>query len=311
VYIYQHQFLAFEMSMSIFRASDKPFDRRQVYDYDSCVSRTHIKQVLMMLVVWWLFGISVVTHADQKTIRLVTSTTTSDSGLLEVLLPNFEVTTGYTVKLFSVGSGTALRMGRNGQADVLLVHAPEEEKQFIADGFGLNRHAVMQNIFCIVGPEHDPAGIRGISDPHKAMQRIAATRSLFISRGDDSGTHKKEAFLWQGSSVDPIGMPWYWETGKGMGDTLATASELQAYTLTDAGTWLARKDLLALTMVLKDSPLLDNPYHAIAVNQDKHPDINHDGANAFIHWISSPEAQQLIDQFRFNGKVLFLPVQQH
>jgi tungstate transport system substrate-binding protein len=211
------------------------------------------------------------------------------------------------VHVIAVGTGKALRMGRDGDVDVVLVHAPEAEARFVEAGYGDKRHAVMYNDFVIVGPPSDPAGIATAKRVSEAMRNIAATESLFVSRGDDSGTHKKELKLWQGGNITPQG-EWYREAGQGMGKVLQIASELDAYTLTDRGTWLAYRNKSTLKVLFEGDEMLHNPYGIIAVSASRHADINHQGALALIAWITSAKGQQLIGDFRIDGTQLFIPM---
>lgn len=251
-------------------------------------------------------------HANtaKKEIILATTTSTMDTGLLDVLIPMFEKKTGYSVKPNAVGTGQALTMGLQGNADVLLVHAPEAEMELVAKGAVINRRLVMHNDFIIVGPPEDPAGIRGIKEADGAFKQIAAAKALFISRGDDSGTHKMEKKIWQEAGIKPEGK-WYQEVGSGMGQTLNIASEKGGYTLTDRGTYLAlRKNLKLEVMVEGDRNLL-NIYHVMQVNPDKFPGIslNSDGARAFVDFMIDPETQKVIGAFGSDkfGQPLFFP----
>ncbi|HEY5729453.1 MAG TPA: substrate-binding domain-containing protein, partial [Anaerolineales bacterium] len=204
------------------------------------------------------------------TLILATTTSTLDSGLLDVLIPMFETESGFTVQTVAVGTGQALKMGEEGNADVLLVHAPKSEEEFMAGGFGKDRAPVMHNDFVIVGPASDPAGINGLAAASEALKKIFDSGSTFISRGDDSGTHKKELSLWESAELDPGGQAWYLETGQGMGASLIVASEKNAYTLTDRGTYLATRQNLELFILLEGDPPLLNPYHVITVNPELH-----------------------------------------
>ncbi len=239
-------------------------------------------------------------------IRLATTTSTENSGLLQALLPAFERATGYRVHVIAVGTGKALRMGRDGDVDVVLVHAPAAEARFVAEGHGLRRHPVMHNDFLLVGPADDPARVRGLTDAAAALRRIAAARAPFVSRGDDSGTHKKERALWQAAGVHPAGR-WYREAGQGMGRVLQMASELGAYTLTDRGTWLALRERLALAPLVQGDERLYNPYGIIAVDPARHPGVNHAGAEALIRWLTGREGQRRIAAYRLHGEALFHP----
>lgn len=232
-----------------------------------------------------------------STLILATTTSTQDSGLLDVLIPVFETESGYTVQTVAVGTGQALKMGEEGNADVLLVHAPKSEEEFMANGFGMDRAAVMHNDFVLVGPVSDPAEIKGMASVSDGLTRIYESGSVFISRGDDSGTHKKELDLWVKSTLEPKGQAWYLETGQGMGATLTVASEKSAYTLTDRGTFLAQKDHLDLIILLEGDPPLLNPYHVITVNPVRWPNVNYEGATAFFNFMISPKTQKVISEF--------------
>jgi tungstate transport system substrate-binding protein len=199
-----------------------------------------IVSVLAVVVLLCLFGVIPV-QAQQKAVILATTTSTQDSGLLDVLIPIFEKQTGYFVKTIAVGSGQAMAMGQKGEADVMLVHSPAAEKKFVEEGYGINRRIIMHNDFVIVGPPEDPAKIKGMKSASESFKKIASTDSLFLSRGDNSGTHAKEKSIWKATGVNPEGEKWYQQTGLGMGQTLNVASEKKAYTLTDRGTYLALK----------------------------------------------------------------------
>ncbi|NPA91260.1 MAG: extracellular solute-binding protein [Chloroflexi bacterium] len=247
---------------------------------------------------------------QHKELILATTTSTRDSGLLDVLVPLFEQQTGYHVKVIAVGTGAALRMGEKGDADVLLVHAPPAEEAFMKAGHGIEREYVMYNDFVIVGPEEDPAHIRGMKDAVQALKKIAQAQALWISRGDDSGTHKKERALWKEAGFDPSELPaqpWYQETGQGMGATLRIASEKGAYTLTDRATYLNLHDTLTLQILVEGDPRLYNVYHVIVVNPDKNPNINVEGARAFVDFLTSPQVQDIIRSYGVDkfGQPLF------
>ncbi|HEX9401372.1 MAG TPA: substrate-binding domain-containing protein [Anaeromyxobacter sp.] len=246
-----------------------------------------------------------------KTVILATTTSTQDSGLLDVLVPAFEKESGYVVKTISVGSGQALAMGRRGEADVLLVHAPEDEERFVAEGHGVERKLVMHNDFVVVGPPADPAHVRGAPSTKEALRRIADASALFLSRGDSSGTHAKEKGLWKAAAVDPEGRRWYQQTGLGMGETLNVASEKDGYTLTDRGTYLARHRArpLHLEILLQGEPLLLNVYHVVPVNPARWPKVNAAGARAFAAFLVSASTQAVIGRFGVDrvGAPLFIP----
>lgn len=252
-----------------------------------------------------LLSISNVVFAD--ILKLATTTSTENSGLLKVLLPNFEKTTGYKVHVIAVGTGKALRMGKTGDADVVLVHSRKAEEEFVAAGHGVNHRSVMYNDFVIVGPKDDPAKIFNEPDSVRAFKKISESKSLFISRGDTSGTHKKELSLWKQAKVNPIGS-WYREAGQGMGKVLQISDELSAYTLTDRGTWLSLQHKKSLKIIVEGDKRLFNPYGIIAVNPEKYNDINYLGAMAFIGWLTSPPTQQAIANFKINKEVLFIPM---
>jgi len=242
---------------------------------------------------------------------LATTTSTQDSGLLDVLIPLFEQQTGYTVKTVAVGSGAALTMGQQGNADVLLVHSPAAEVTYMAGGYGKDRVLVMHNDFIIVGPASDPAKIKGDTDAVDAFKKIAADGSTFISRGDNSGTNAKELELWKSAGIDPAGTKatWYVSTGQGMGATLTIASQKAAYTLTDRATYLANQANLQLSILVEKDKSLLNVYHVITVNPDKWPKVNYTGATAFMKWTTSPAIQDVIGKFGVDkfGQQLFVP----
>lgn len=242
-------------------------------------------------------------------IILATTTSTQDSGLLDVLVPLFQEKTGYTVQTVAVGSGAALKMGEEGNADVLLVHAPAAEKTLMEAGWGKDRYLVMHNDFVIVGPADDPARIRGLPSVLEVFKAIADNSANFITRGDDSGTHKMELSLWGKTEVDPSGQAWYTDSGQGMGATLTITSEKGAYTLTDRATYLASKDNLDLEILFEGDAALLNVYHVITVNPEKWPKSNYDGAVAFSQFMVAPETQAVIGEFGTEqfGQPLFFP----
>ena len=243
---------------------------------------------------------------SSKTLRLATTTSTENSGLLQNLLPYFERKTGYTVHVIAVGTGKALRMGRDGDVDVVLVHAPAAEQKFVDEGAGVKRVKVMYNDFVIVGPADDPASVSSSTSGIDALSKIAKSQALFISRGDDSGTNKKELSLWKNAGIKPQG-DWYREAGQGMGKVLQMSGELAAYTLTDRGTWLAYQTKSPLKITYEGDPILFNPYGIIAVNPARYPDINSAGAQALIDWITSPDGQRMIGSYTVAGSLLFTP----
>jgi len=244
-----------------------------------------------------------------EVIKLATTTSTENSGLLKYLLPEFEKDSGFKVHTIAVGTGKALRMGRDGDVDVLLVHAKNAENKFIANGDGEQRFDVMYNDFVIVGPKADPAHVIGSKKAAEALNKIYSSKASFISRGDDSGTHKKELGLWKSAGIDikENGGSWYREAGQGMGKVLQIAGEMDAYTLTDRGTWLAYQGKSPLQIAFEGDSNLFNPYGIIAVSSKKYPDLNTVGAKSLMNWITSEKGQLLIGQFKVAGKVLFTP----
>ena len=246
--------------------------------------------------------------APARVMTLATTTSTQFTGLLDWLHPHFEKSHGVRVRTVAVGTGKALRLGRDGDVDVVLVHAPEAEKKFVSRGYGVNRRSVMFNDFVIVGPRGDPAGIFGLGDAAAALRRVSARRALWASRGDDSGTHKKEMFLWQSAGIRPAGS-WYLSLGQGMGYTLRIADEKRAYTLTDRGSYLflAARGKVDLRIMTEGDKRLLNPYGVIVVNPKRHPHVRYDLAMKYVTFLTSPEGQKLIGNFRVKGKKLFHP----
>ena len=245
----------------------------------------------------------------QKNIILATTTSTQDSGLLDTLIPIFEKETGYFVKTIAVGSGQAMAMGQKGEADVMLVHSPDAEKKFVDEGYGINRRLVMHNDFIIVGPAEDSAKIKGVKSSAEAMKLIANANALFMSRGDNSGTHAKEKTLWKKADIAPAGQKWYQETGLGMGQTLNVAAEKKGYTLADRGTYLSMKKNLGLDILTEGDAALLNIYHVIEVNSAKWPKANAQGAKAFADFMVSKKTQDIIKTFGVDkfGSSLFFP----
>jgi tungstate transport system substrate-binding protein len=249
-----------------------------------------------------------VTKASGELI-LATTTSTQDSGLLDVLVPMFEEETGYQVQTIAVGSGQAIEQGSRGDADVVLVHSPAAEQQMVADGNGIERALVMHNDFIIVGPENDPAGVGQQETINDAMTAISTGGAPFVSRGDDSGTHVLELRLWERASIDPGTLASYEESGQGMGATLQIASQRQAYTVADRGTFLSQRENLDLTPVYQGDPALLNVYHVIVVNPDRHPDVSATAARAFAAFITRADVQAIIGEFGVEefGEPLFFP----
>jgi len=255
-----------------------------------------------------LLTLAIACGGGGRELILATTTSTQDSGLLDVLVPMFEERTDYAVKTIAVGSGAALRLGEEGEADVILAHSPDAEEEFMAANHGVNRRLVMHNDFIIVGPAGDPAGTRGLDDAAEAFRRIAASWATFLSRGDESGTHTKELKVWDSAGVEPSGR-WYQETGTGMGPTLLVADEKRGYTLSDRGTYLAQRDAVALEVLVEGDPALFNVYHVMQVNPEKSGRINAEGAAAFAEFITSDEIQKVIHDHGAAeyGQPLFVP----
>jgi len=247
-------------------------------------------------------------HAGERFITLSSTTSTQDSGLFDHILPIFRAATGLSVHVVAVGTGQALAIAARGDADALLVHDRVGEDKFIADGYGIDRRDVMYNDFVIVGPRADPAGIRGLQDARKALAQIAATQSLFASRGDDSGTHRMELRLWKSAGIkpDPRG-GWYRDLGQGMGPTLNIAAALNAYTLTDRATWANFRNRQNLDILTEGDPALFNPYGSILVNPAKWPQVKFSDARMWHEWLTSPPGLDAITSYRINAEQLFFP----
>jgi len=247
--------------------------------------------------------------AAPRPIILATTTSTQDSGLLDVLIPIFQRKTGIMVKTIAVGSGQALAMGEKGEADVLLSHSPDAEKKFMAGGHGVHRRIVMHNDFVIVGPPADPAGLKAARTAPEALKKLAAAAQPWFSRSDNSGTHAQEQKLWKTAGVDPIGQKWYLQTGLGMGQTLNVAAEKKGYTLSDRGTYLAMKKVLGMAILCEGDPTLLNVYHVIEVNPGPFPRVNAEGASAFADFMLAAETQEAIRVFGVEkyGSPLFFP----
>ncbi len=243
---------------------------------------------------------------SERVIRLATTTSTENSGLLRWLLPPFEKATGYSVRVVSVGTGAALKLGANGDADVVLVHARAAEDRFVAAGYGVDRRDVMFNDFVLVGPKADPAAVRTAGGAAAALGLIVERRQRFVSRGDDSGTHQMELDLWRAVGGLPK-WPGYLSAGRGMGEVLTMASELQAHALTDRGTWASMRGRLDLAVLSEGDPALANPYGVIAVNPARHPGVNARGARDLIDWLTSAEGQARIGSYKAGGETLFFP----
>jgi tungstate transport system substrate-binding protein len=264
------------------------------------------KAILLFLCTVVVFTLFSLPLGAEERLKLATTTSTDNSGLLDVLLPPFEKKMNVKVDVIAVGTGKALKLGESGDVDVVMVHAPALEEKFVADGFGVSRRGFMYNDFVIVGPEEDGAGIGGASDAAQAFVRIARSESTFVSRGDESGTHQKEKSIWKEAGITPSG-GWYLETGLAMGNVLVISDQKRAYTLADRGTFLAFKSKVNLKVLFSGDPLLQNPYSIIAVNPRLHPNVNHAMAMALIDWVTSPEGQGIIASYRVRGEALFHP----
>ena len=266
-----------------------------------------MKKIIIVFV--FLFVLASCNVIDNKDLLLVSTTSTQDSGLLDVLLPAFESQSGYYVQLIATGSGQALKIGEQGNADVILLHSPAAEKEFVANGFGIDRRLVMHNDFVIVGPPSDPAALRTQPTLDSVFETIFSSASTFVSRGDESGTHVKELAIWTNAGLDPHGQSWYIETGQGQGNTLTITSEKGGYALVDRGTFLAYKSNLDLEILFEGDPFLLNVYHVLTVNSEKWQSVNLEGAKAFADFITSPDGQKIIAEFGVEeyGQPLFFP----
>ncbi len=273
------------------------------------IFKTFKLTILIMVLILAASVMSAQAAPKQKNIILATTTSTQDTGLLDVLIPLFEKETGYFVKTIAVGSGQAMKMGEKGEADVLLVHSPDAEKKFVEDGYGINRRLVMHNDFVIVGSADDSAKIKGTKSSAEALKLIANADALFISRGDNSGTHAKEKGLWKKANITPTGQKWFQETGLGMGQTLNVAAEKKGYTLADRGTYLSMKKNLNMDILVEGDAALLNIYHVMEVNIAKWPKVNAAGAKAFADFMVSKKTQTIIKSFGVDkyGSPLFFP----
>lgn len=245
--------------------------------------------------------------ATAAELKLATTTSTENSGLLKYLLPRFEQKSGVNVKVIAVGSGKAMKMGEMGDVDVLLVHARKMEDEFVAAGYGVNRRDVMYNDFIIVGPAADPAGIRGGKDVIAGLRKVAASGTKFVSRGDNSGTDVMEKSYWKQAGIEPKGQPWYVSAGLGMGEVLTMAAQMPAYTLSDRATYGAYRARTGLAIALEGDPRMFNPYGIIAVNPARHTGINYTDAMKLVEWITSKEGQDAIAGYKVDGEQLFFP----
>ena len=265
-----------------------------------------MRRIFALLFALTAFTLGAMSPAAARDIKMATTTSTDNSGLLKVLLPKYEAKCNCKVQVISVGTGKAMELGKNGDVDVLLVHARESEDKFVAEGHGVNRKNVMYNDFIVVGPKSDPAGLRAQWNVIDAFKVLAQGKSRFISRGDNSGTDQMEKRYWKEAGVTPKGA-WFISAGMGMGEVLTMAGEMQGYTLTDRATYGAYRDKTGLEIVVAGDPKMFNPYGIIAVNPKKYPAINYDGAMDLIEWITSPEGQSAISAFKVNGEQLFFP----
>ena len=264
-----------------------------------------LMRLLLALSVFLSFSI----EAQQRFITVASTTSTEQSGLFKHLLPLFERKTGIQARVVALGTGQSLDMGRRGDADVVFVHAKPLEEKFVVEGFGVQRFEVMYNDFVLVGPKSDPAKAGGGKDTVAALQKIKAAQAPFASRGDKSGTHFAEIELWKAAGIDIAKDkgPWYRDTGSGMGPTLNTASAMNAYTLTDRGTWLSFKNRGDLAIAVEGDRRLFNQYGVILVNPAKHPHVKKDMGQAFVDWMISPEGQRAIADYKIGGEQLFFP----
>ena len=259
-----------------------------------------------VLITFILILISNLNSFSKDILRLATTTSTYETGLLDHILPQFNEKFGVEVHAVSVGTGKAIRLGENGDVDIILIHAPEAAGKFISLGYGRNKQEVMYNDFLILGPSDDPAKIRGLNNAAQALKAIFYKKALFISRDDDSGTHKKELFFWKKAALKPGGA-WYMESGQGMSATLRIADEKEAYILIDRGTYLYNKDAIRLEIIVEADPDLLNLYEIIAVNPGKHPHVKHELSQKLINWFTSWQCQNLIDNYKVKGQKLFQP----
>lgn len=268
------------------------------------------KAVIISLFV--MFAVSFAGNGEAASLKMATTTSVEASGLLDVLLPAFEKDTGLTIHAIAVGTGKALKLAENGDVDLALVHAPELEKEFVENGFGVDRREIFRNDFVIAGPGNDPAGIKRVQgmDAGEVFRRIEAGELTFVSRGDRSGTHQKELGIWKQAQLIPVGR-WYIETGQGMSATLNIANEKEGYCLVDRATFIAFQDKIDLAVTFEGDPVLKNIYSVIAVNPERHPYAKYKRAKMFIEWVSSGEGKGLVSGFRRNGRQLFFAIEEY
>ncbi len=265
-----------------------------------------MKRIFISLLAGLWCALAISANAAEETLRLATTTSTENSGLLRVIVPKFEAASGLKVRVISVGTGKAMKLGENGDVDVVLVHSRPDEDRFVAQGFGVNRRDVMYNDFVVVGPKDDPAGVHGMKDVIHAFRKILDAKGTFVSRGDDSGTDKMEKAYWSDVGRRPEERQ-YLSAGQGMGEVLTMAGHLQAYTLTDRATFSAYRSRVGLDILVEGDPRLFNPYGVIAVNPARYADVNFKGAMRFINWLTGAEGREAIASFRIQGEQLFFP----
>lgn len=288
----------------------KPKVRREIFVPSNLEKELYMKRILIVCIAAFMVAGSL-SAQTQPRLKLATTTSTDQSGLLSVLLPVFEQKTGITVDIIAVGTGAALKLGENGDADVLLVHARKQEEAFMAAGYGEEHRDLFYNDFIILGPEDDPASIKNEGSTIQALRKIAAQQAVFISRGDASGTHVKENELWAAAGLNPAATAtqssgaWYKEAGQGMSQTIMMADQMQGYTLADRATWLAMRDKCDLLLLHEGDKALFNPYGIIVVSQARYPGLNTQGARALADWMESPEAQNLVKNFTIHGLPCF------
>ncbi len=264
--------------------------------------------IIIAIALLGLLSGSIAAASAETRIRCASTTSTQNSGLFDYILPLFEKKTGVKVDVVAVGTGAAIEIGKRGDADVVFVHAKEQELKAVEEGFFVNRHDVMYNDFVLIGPPNDPAKINGMKSATDAFKKIAGSGALFVSRGDKSGTHTKELAIWKKAGIEPAGQKWYLEIGQGMEKTQRIADEKRAYTLTDRGTWLATKDKLDMVVVLEGDPTLFNQYGVMAVNPEKYKTVKYKEAMEFVNWLISKEGQDAVAAFKDrNGNALFIP----
>jgi len=275
------------------------------------IRRTKMRKVSFLVMLLSLITLcNWVNASAQKEIICSSTTSTENSGLFSYILPVFEKKTGIKVKVVARGTGASIEMGKRGDADMVMVHAKEQELKAVEEGYFVDRHDLMYNDFVIIGPNNDPAKIKGLKSAEDAFRKLAESGNLFVSRGDNSGTHTKELAIWKKAGIEPKGQKWYLEAGQGMEKTQRIADEKRAYTLTDRGTWLATKDndKLEMIIVLEGDPILFNQYGVMSVNPEKHKHVKYKESMEFINWLISKEGQETIASFKDkNGNQLFIP----